>query len=317
MLKLSLSLFKVTLRLAVAPVDRMTLFLTEPTMNPIFTAANLSKMAFVMLGILSIPALAQSNDKKNQSPWDVSIGAAAVSTPEYEGGKKSVSGLAPDFNVSYRTQSFGTFGVGSQSRGISWTMVDTDDYSFGITIGSSTGRVDNKDGTLFKPGSKRLRGMGEIKSSTDYGVFGHVTLGLPFSVQIMRNAGDGKVNSRNFSIDGHGGTTAQFSVALPIPITPAIELSISPSLMWADKKYTQTYFGVTTAQAARSGFKAFKAECGLKSIGLDVGMNYKIDTHWSANAGLSYSQLRGDAAKSPIVQKKGQTTAVIGASYNF
>ncbi|MGL4575688.1 MAG: MipA/OmpV family protein [Burkholderiaceae bacterium] len=286
-------------------------------MTPIFTAATLSKVAIAALGLFSISALAQSVDKKKDSPWDVSIGAAAVSTPEYEGGKKSVTGLAPDLNVSYRTQSFGTFGVGAKSRGISWTIVENDDYSFGIAIGASSGRVDNKDGTLFKPGSKRLRGMGEIKSSTDYGVFGHVTLGLPFSVQIMRNTGDGKVNSRDFSIDGHGGTTANLSVALPIPITPAVELSISPNLVWADKKYTQTYFGVTAAQAARSGFKAFKAEGGLKSVGLDMSVGYKIDKHWSASAGLSYSQLRGDAAKSPIVQEKGQASAFVGASYGF
>ncbi|MFM2399235.1 MAG: hypothetical protein RL341_1392 [Pseudomonadota bacterium] len=287
-------------------------------MNSFLTAANLSKAAaLAMIGAVSIPALAQSGDKKSQSPWDISLGAVVVSTPEYEGGKKSVTGLAPDFNLSYRTQSFGTFGVGAKSRGLSWTIVEKDDYSFGIAFGGSSGRVDNKDGTVFKPGSKRLRGMGEIKSSTDYGVFGHVTLGLPFSVQIMRNTGDGKVNNRDFSIDGHGGTTANFSVMLPIPITPNMELSISPNLEWADEKYTQTYFGVTTAQAARSGFKAFKTKGGLISVGLDVGMNYKIDAHWSANAGLSYSQLRGDAAKSPIVEKKGQTSAFVGASYGF
>jgi outer membrane protein len=296
----------------------MALFSTELYMNSFLAAANLSKVAaLAMIGAVSIPALAQSGDKKDQSPWDISLGAAVVSTPEYEGGKKSVTGLAPDFNLSYRTQGFGTFGIGIKSRGVSWTIVENDDYSFGIALGSSAGRTDNKEGTLYKPGSKRLRGMGEIKSATEHGVFGHVTLGLPLSLQIMRGTGDGKADSRDFSIDGHGGTTAQLAVELPLSIAPAIELSISPNLVWADEKYTQTYFGVTSAQAARSGFKAFKAEGGLKSVGLDVSMNYKIDKHWSANVALAVSQLRGDAAKSPIVEKKGQTSAFAGASYSF
>jgi MipA family protein len=287
-------------------------------MSSILTAVNLSKAGVIVLvGAASIPALAQSGQKKNQSPWEISLGVAAASVAEYEGGKKTVSGVLPDFNLSYRTQGYGTFGVGSKSRGLSWTIVDTDDYSFGLMLGSGPGRTDKKDGTLLKPGSKRLRGMGEIKSAAEYGVFGHVVAGLPLTFQIARESGDGKADARDFSIKGSGGTTARLGVELPLEISEAMRVSISPYLQWADKKHTQTYFGVTAAQAARSGFKAFNPEGGLKSVGLDVAVNYKFDQNWSAFAGVSYSQLRGDAAKSPIVQKKAHTGGFLGANYTF
>jgi outer membrane scaffolding protein for murein synthesis (MipA/OmpV family) len=260
---------------------------------------------------------AQAKDKSDAGPWEFSVGAVVVSAPEYEGAKKRVTGVVPDLNVSYKSKDFGTFGVGSKSRGLSWTPIDTDEYSFGFTVSSSAGRVDTKDGSIFRPGSKSLRGLGEIKTAAEYGVFGHVVLGMPIRAQIMKGSGDGKPDAKDFSVKGHGGTHASIAAELPIPVSDSVTFSISPNLTWADAKYTQTYFGISSAQAARSGRKAFKADGGLKSVGLDMGVNYAFDKHWSANAGVSVSQLRSDAALSPLVQKKNQTSAIAGVSYQF
>lgn len=265
--------------------------------------------------ISSSPVHAQI--KNDESPWSVSLGLFVTSTSEYEGGKKRVTSALPDFNLSYRTKDFGTFGVGSKSRGASWTIIDKEEYSFGIAIGGDAGRTDKKDGTAFRPGSKRLLGLGEIKSSAEFGVFGHVVAGVPINLQIMKGAGDSKPDSKDFSIKGHGGTRAELGVEIPWKITEQITLSFSPSLSWADKKYTQTYFGVTSAQAARSNFKEYNAKGGIKSVNFGVGLNYQFDKNWSANAALSYSQLQGNAAKSPIIEKKSQPSAVLGVVYKF
>jgi MipA family protein len=291
--------------------------LIHPLFKSSYKLATLGLMVSMacVAAISSSPAHAQV--KKDESPWSISLGLFVTSSPEYEGGKKRVTGALPDFNLSYRTKDFGTFGVGSKSRGASWTIIDKEEYSFGIAIGGDAGRTDKKDGTAFRPGSKRLLGLGEIKSSAEFGVFGHIVAGVPISLQIMKGAGDGKPDSKDFSIKGHGGTRAELGVEIPWKITEQITLSFSPSLSWADNKYTQTYFGVTSAQAARSNFKEYKAKGGIKSVNLGVGLNYQIDKNWSANAGLSYSQLQGNAAKSPIIEKKSQPTALIGIGYTF
>lgn len=52
-------------------------------------------------------------------------------------------------------------------------------------------------------------------------------------------------------------------------------------------------------------------------MGVSLGANYKIDSNWSANAGASFSQLQGDAGKSPLTQKKAQTLFTAGVSYKF
>jgi MipA family protein len=281
----------------------------------------LRKAAITTVLALAVPSLsfaqaAPSNEKKSKEPWDISVGLFAITMPEYEGAKKRVSSALPDFNVSYRTENWGKFGVGSKSRGASWTVFDKDEYSLGFTLSSSAVRTE-KDGNLFRPGSKRLRGMGEIKAASEYGVFGHVVVGIPINLQIMKGAGDGKPDTKNFSFKGHGGTYAHLGTEIPCEITKDVGLSFSAGLNWADKKYTQTYFGVTSTQAVRSGYKQFTTKGGIKSVELGVALNYKIDKNWSAITSLTYSQLRGDAAKSPITEKKSQPMAAIGVNYTF
>ncbi len=271
------------------------------------------------IGLLSLSsqAHAQAVDKKDSSPWQVSAGLGLVSTPDYEGSKKSISGITPDINVSYKTNGLGTFAIGSKARGVSWTPIETDAYSFGISLGFDAGRVDTKDGTLFRPGSKRLKGMGEIKSSAEIGVFGHVNAGIPLTLAVTKGLGDGKADAITGSVKGHGGSRIELGAEIPWQISSNLGMSFVPNIVWADKKYNQTYFGVTAAQAARSGFAAYSAGAGLKSVGLTVGANYKIDSNWSASAVASFNQLQGDAAKSPLVQKKLQNTFTVGVSYTF
>ncbi len=262
-------------------------------------------------------ALSQTVDKKDPDPWQVSAGLGLVSTPEYEGSSKKVTGIAPDLNVSYKTNGWGTFALGSKARGISWTALDTEAYSLGISLGASNGRQDTKDGTLLKPGSKRLKGMGEIKPGVEYGVFGHVTIGVPLTFAVIKGAGNGKADVNNGNISGHGGSRIELGAEIPWQINSNLGLSFSPNIVWADKKYNQTYFGVTSQQSNRSGFKTYNAGAGIKSVGLTVGANYKFDAHWSGNVGLSFNQLRGDAANSPLVQNKGQNYLSAGIAYQF
>lgn len=303
----------------------MQLLNTSFTQSPVLRAfarqwRPLASLPLLCLLAAHTPVHAQKADGAATgvtSPWEVSVGLGIARAPEYEGGKRAVSGLVPDLNIAYRTQSWGTFGVGSKSRGVSWTILDKEAYSFGIALQGSTERVDNKDGTVYTSGSKRLAGMGKIKSSAEVGVFGHYVLGVPLSLEIVRGLGNGKVNATNFSVDGHKGTRVELGAEVPYEVTSALTLSVSPNLSLADGKYMQTYFGVSPAQSARSGFRPFTAKRGIKSAGVSFGANYKFSEHWSANAAVSFSQLRGDAAKSPIVEKKLQSAVVAGVAYTF
>lgn len=270
--------------------------------------------------LLTSPVRAQSNATPraaNSSPWTISAGLGVARVPEYEGAKRTATGIAPDLNISYKTDGWGTIALGSKARGLSWNFLDTKDYSLGLVLQLDGGRTDKKDGSLLQPGGKRLRGMGEIRSSPEFGVAGSVVFGVPFYAQLTKGSGDGKAKGQDFRIKGHGGTRLEVGAEIPFPITESLTASVSPNLTWADKKYTQTYFGVTRDQATRSGFREFDAKGGIKSVGLSLGVDYRFAPQWSANAGVSYSRLRGDAAKSPIVEKTGSTSVSAGIAYQF
>jgi MipA family protein len=273
--------------------------------------------AVFVLALFAQPAGAQSSAKKDTSPWDVSVGALAVSTPEYEGAKKSANGLTPSLSLSYKSQGYGTLSVGGKGLGAAWTIIDKEDYSFGVSLGASQGRSDVKDGTPLRLGSKRLKGMGEIKPAAELGVFGHVNAGLPIMLAVVRGSGDGKADAKDRSIRGHGGSRIELSTEIPWQVSSNFGLSFSPNVVWTDKKYNQTYFGVTSVQAANSSFNVYNAGAGIKSVGVAVGAEYKFTPNWSANAVLALNQLQGDAAKSPLVQKKAQTTVAAGVNYKF
>lgn len=294
----------------------MNLHLNTYTQNSLRPLVRLSLIT-CLVATAGSSVLAQTQDKKDAGPWNVSLGLGVVSAPEYEGGNKRKTSAAPDINLSYKTQDFGTFAAGTRSRGLAWTILDKEEYSFGIALGLNGGRDDKKEGSLLRPGSKRLNGLGEIKAGGEFSVFGSATLGVPFNLRVTRGLGDGKVDAKDFSINGHNGTLVEAGAYIPVPLSKELMLSFSPNVVWADEKYTQTFFGVTTAQAARSNFKAFNAKSGVKSVGIDTGLNYQYDKNWSGNVGISINQLQGDASKSPIVEKKLQTTFSTGVVYTF
>lgn len=83
---------------------------------------------------------------------------------------------------------------------------------------------------------------------------------------------------------------------------------IDNSITYASAKYMRTYFGVTPAEAVRSGLAAFNPGSGLKDISTGLTLGYQFNSRWGVVANGTYSYLIGDAGKSPIV--KGRLTGV-------
>jgi outer membrane scaffolding protein for murein synthesis (MipA/OmpV family) len=52
-------------------------------------------------------------------------------------------------------------------------------------------------------------------------------------------------------------------------------------------------------------------------VGLDITFAYRVDRNWSANVGASFGRLQGDAAKSPIAEKRSQESVFAGVRYTF
>jgi MipA family protein len=277
----------------------------------------LAGMLPVCLGVIANGVHAQAAQVAPEKSWSVQLGLTALSLGEYEGAKRTITAATPILAASYKFENWGSVSFDQRARGLAWRFFDREDYALGVSLGGNEGRVDNKDGTLFRPGSKRLRGMGEIKAGGEVSVFAEYNNLVPVRVQVTKGLGDKYAEAKGGTFKGHSGVLAEMSAEFSYAVTPQLRLSLTPSVTWADTEYTKTYFGVSPAQASRSGFKAYSAKGGLKSGGAELSVNYALTKNWMVVVSASARQLLGDAADSPVVEKKTQKSFAAGFLYSF
>jgi MipA family protein len=271
----------------------------------------------VCLGVMANGVHAQAAQSEPEKSWSVQLGLTALSTGEYEGAKRTITTATPILMASYKFQNWGSVSFDQRARGLAWRLLDREDYALGVSLGGNESRVDNKDGTLFRPGSKRLRGIGEIKAGGEVSLFAEYNNVVPVRIQFTKGLGDKYAEAKGAKFKGHSGVLAEMSAEFSHPVTPQLRVSLTPSVTWADTEYTKTYFGVSPVQASRSGFKAYKTKGGLKSGGLELSANYALTKNWAGVISASANQLLGDAADSPIVEKKTQKRFAAGFLYSF
>lgn len=275
-------------------------------MNPVKNH-HLNLKATLALAVLALSGLgAQAAESSSPSEGlHGLIGIGAVYSPTYVGAKESRSHavLLPD--LRYRKGAFEASTLG----GLRYWAVEKPDFQFALTLGVDAGREDHKvKGFLGQSGSDRLRGMGKIKASGELGVAGSWSgLGLPLNFELKTALGK----------KGHGGTLASIGSSLPLLASGPLELGAEVSLGFADKRYLQSYYGVSAAQAAATSFKEFHPKAGLYGADLGLSARYKLSDSMSLMANASYHRVLGDAAKSPLVERKGAPTVLVGLGYTF
>jgi outer membrane protein len=233
--------------------------------------------------------------------WDVTLGAGLALRPTYEGSDRYTASPLPILNVTYRDWlSLGTNGLSAYLRR------DALQVGAGLTYG---GGRDEKDDSMFGGGDKRLKGMGKIDGALGLRAFAVYDLKpIRLSASVTKFTGDK---------DKNDGAVVEIGAAYPVRVTN--ELTVTPNIgaSWADENYMQSYFGVTSQQAARSRFTRFTAEAGLKDVSVGVNANYRFTQNWFAGASATMKQLASDAAKSPLSFADTQGVFLVSVGYRF
>jgi outer membrane scaffolding protein for murein synthesis (MipA/OmpV family) len=86
---------------------------------------------------------------------------------------------------------------------------------------------------------------------------------------------------------------------------------------WADARSNRTMYGITVQQAAISGLAAFSPGSGLLSASLGLIWSYDLARHWLLVGNLEGRRMEGDAARSPLTEKRSNLYATVGAAYRF
>ncbi len=118
--------------------------------------------------------------------------------------------------------------------------------------------------------------------------------------------------------DTHDGYLVSAGARYFRPVTRPLTLSIGATVTYGSDDYMQTYFGVDSDNAARSGLSEFSASGGLRDVRFPIMAIYSLNPSWHVTGGLIYSRLLDDASDSPIVDDRGssdQLFAGLGVAY--
>jgi outer membrane scaffolding protein for murein synthesis (MipA/OmpV family) len=218
--------------------------------------------------------------------WSLTVGAGALYAPDYEGSDDYEVRALPFLMASY--QDWLTFSV---PEGLRAAVVNVDGFKAGVLLAYRFDR-DGDDNIALKR-------WGDVDGAIEAGLFAEYRSG-PFRVEF---------DVQHDVSGAHEGMVAQLSARYGARIGPAM-VSFGPQVTWADDNYTQTYFGITPAQAAVAlvPYVPYAADGGIKDYGLSAMVVVPLSDSWSVTGLASVNVLTGDAADSPLVQAQGSET---------
>lgn len=244
-------------------------------------------------------------DSLRAEDWHYTLRAGAASVPRYSGSdERAVVPLLGGEIVS----PYGLF-LGTE-KGLGWAF-DEDNFGLSVYIGASDVRKDRKTG--FK-GSDELNGMGSIKSRPALGLdgtyhMGPIILGASFEHALEKDEDDHDT--------GSAWNRLKLSISAPFYEGDHGKVVGSLNSQFGDSNYVRTWYGVSDAQASRSQFRAYDTHGGLVSRGADLTWTLPVNDQWSVSTVLAVQYLAGDAADSPIVERRMQTSLAGQVVYTF
>lgn len=217
------------------------------------------------------------------------LGAAGKMTPRYFGASNLVLSPVPLFRLK-RLELPNGFTIGGGS-----------DEGFSLSPSIDViGERSTKD-------SPELTGLNTIDTAVELGVEAKYQMG---NFRVMGAVRQG--------FGGHEGIRGELGADVIVKAGDQWTFHGGPRLNFGSSKFTNTYFGVTAAEASAL-YPATTTSGGLYSAGLEAGVRFQVDSNWAIEADAGWSRLTGDAASSPITAQgsKNQYTASVGIVRRF
>ncbi|MFD1703727.1 MipA/OmpV family protein [Methylopila henanensis] len=234
-----------------------------------------------------------------QADWRVTIKATGVIQPEFEGAKDYAISGYPGLSIRRPGQ---PWKFGAPDDGFGFAIIDTDLFQIGPVARLRSER-DSSD-------ERKIRGLSNIDWAVEPGLF--VEFYPTTKTRIRAEVRHG--------IGGHDGFVGDIAADW-IERFDRFTVSFGPRLALGDSDFMNEYYGVSARESARNGrLDAYKADGGVKSVGVAGAVTYDWTPNWSTTAFGAYNRLTGDAKDSPIVKRldsKDNFTFGLGAAYSF
>lgn len=229
--------------------------------------------------------------------YSVGLGVGAV--PDYLGSQNYKAAFIPYFNAALGANRY----VRLQGATLDANLLGDKTWLLGPVVQYRPDLFDNVDNNHVD----HLNGPG---SAINVGGF----IGARFEALDLRLqvVGDTKGNQGMLTTLGSGYTLA---------FDPTRKLRLGLQTSYGSDEYMSAYFGISSANAARSGLKTYDADAGFRDVSLNARFTYDWTRDWTFRADAMYMRLVGDAADSPLasgdVGSENQFFGALSVIYHF
>jgi MipA family protein len=238
--------------------------------------------------------------------FDYVLGVAAVSSPAYTGGTAREVTLRPVLAVrwgririsSSRGGALLGFGTDAPSPGVSAELFSSDRLRVGLALRGDSGRSVGDDPVLA--------GLPEIRST--------LRARLYAGYQLTPAWGLGASISQDL-LGREGGATASADLSYRYRASPDTEWTVGGGASFGNQRYLRNHFGVPASAVATSGYPQYEPGAGLVDLHAGVGVTTLLSRRWVAFAGVGASQLKGDAAASPLTRRARSVSGTVGVAW--
>lgn len=267
-------------------------------------------LVFAALLMLSLPSTGMGSGI--DSPFVIDnvpnvFGVGIASFPDYLGSDDYTLGAAPFIRYTFSGQEQY---IQLWVTELSVNILNHPNWGFGPVLNYRIGRDDDVEDNVVE----RMR---EIDDTVELGAF------LSYTWKDERNPRHRFIVSTEYLGDigdEHDGWLAMASIRYWLPVSQAVDILVGVGGTYADSDYMNTYFGVNSADAARTGLPLFDADSGFRDVNATIAGVIHFSRNWHVGIGLKYFGLTSDAADSPIVDDRGsesQFIAGLGVAYSW
>lgn len=230
--------------------------------------------------------------------WDVILGIAASTKPAYSGASQYEAAGGPVINIRYRNRVFLSSG-----EGLGMDILQGKQYRVSLSLGLDLGR-------RMAWHYETLHGLGDIPRAPFVKLAG--TYVISKRLPILLRADIRKIAG------GAAGLEGDLDLYSPLPgSSRTFVMFAGPTVTFADRKHLQTSYGISARQAVQSGYPVFAAHGGLEAAGFGFSATRLFTPHLLANTNLSWGELLGSPAQSPIVERKAQGSLTLSLAYRW
>ena len=223
------------------------------------------------------------------------IGAVVIAGTQYQGSEDRRTLVLPVLDYQWASGWFAGF-----TNGLGVNLSASPQMQYGLRITADLGRKEDS--------SNALRGMGNVKAKAEGGAFFNYPFAQGFALSSSLRYGSGQEGK---------GMVLDLGAGYSTPLASQWRLGAGTSLTMANADYLQSYFGVTAAQSASSGYAAYTPKAGIRDVRASASLIYAFDMRTRITSVVSVSSLLGDAKDSPLTTQATTASAVVAVSYAF